>query len=111
MSETLAELDDRIARLDSLIAQRPDAERGLGMRLALGLARELATGVVPGTDTAALVAEWSARFEPATVEEAVAQARLLLRDPAGLAKAIERKLEADRNPAAVVDSLDDLSDA
>jgi hypothetical protein len=45
------------------------------------------------------------------VDEAVAQARLLLRDPAGLAHAIERKLEADRAPVAPGPSDDDLSDA
>lgn len=111
MSETLAELEDRITRLDTLIAQRPDAERGLGLRLALGLARELALGLQPGSQTASLVADWSTRFDAAVVDEAVAQARLLLRDPAGLAHAIERKLEADRAPAVHEASDDDLSDA
>jgi len=111
MSETLAELDERIARLDTLIAERPDAERGLGMRLALGLARELHLGTPLGAETASLVAAWNERFEPAVVEEAIAQARILLRDPAGLAAAIERKLEGGKTPVAPVPAEDDLSDA
>lgn len=87
------ELDARIARLDELIARRPDAERGLGLRLALGLARELRDGLAPGTETSELVSAWVEHHGPGAVDEAVAQARALLKDPARLAAEIGRRLE------------------
>lgn len=94
MTDPIEELDGRIARLDELIATRDDARRGLGLRLALGLAREIRRGVPPGTETSDLVASWSGVHGPDAVEEAVAQARVLLRDPARLAEEIGRRIEA-----------------
>jgi hypothetical protein len=103
MTDPLTELDGRIARLDALIAERPDAERGLGLRLALGLARELRTGTALGSETAGLVEEWKSRFDDDVVEEAIAQARVLLRDPARLATEIGRRLEGPDDLSGVDD--------
>lgn len=93
MTDYLTELDGRIARLDALIAERPDPERGLGLRLALGLARELRTGTALGSETATLIEAWKTTFSDDVVEEAIAQARVLLRDPARLATEIGKRLE------------------
>lgn len=102
MNDPKLELDNRIARLDALIAERDDAHRGLGLRLALGLAREIRDGVPPGSQTSDLVARWVEDYGPRVVDEAVVQAGALLKDPARLAAEIGRRLEA---PAA----QDDLS--
>lgn len=104
MTDYLTELDGRIARLDALITERPDPERGLGLRLALGLARELRTGTALGSETAALVQAWKSRFDDEVVEEAIAQARVLLRDPAGLAAEIGKRLEGPDDLSGVEDS-------
>lgn len=104
MTDPLAELDGRIARLDALIAERHDSERGLGLRLALGLARELRTGTALGSETSSLLEDWKARFDDDVVEEAIAQARVLLRDPAGLAAEIGRRLEGPDDLSGIDDS-------
>lgn len=104
MNDPMTELDARIARLDALIAERPDPERGLGLRLALGLARELRTGTALGSQTATLVEEWKDRFGDEVVEEAIAQARVLLRDPARMATEIGRRLEGPDDLSAVDDA-------
>ena len=104
MTDPLAELDGRIARLDALIAERPDPERGLGLRLALGLARELRTGTALGSETSSLLEGWKARFDDDVVEEAIAQARVLLRDPAGLATEIGRRLEGPDDLSGIDDT-------
>jgi len=103
MDEALAELEDRITRLDTLIAERPDPERGLGLRLALGLARELHQGLPLGSETADLLLAWKERFDESVVEEAIAQARVMLRDPARLATEIGKRLEGPDDLSAVED--------
>jgi hypothetical protein len=97
----LQELRERIERLDGLIAGRDDGSRGLGVRLALGIALEIQEGKAPGTDTGSLVADWTARFGAETVDDAVAQARALLADPARMAVELQARMnppnpEADR---------------
>lgn len=104
MNDPKLELDTRIARLDALIAERDDAYRGLGLRLALGLAREIRDGVPPGTETSDLVARWVEDYGGKVVDEAVAQAGVFLKDPARLAAEIGRRLEAPS-------TQDDLSGA
>lgn len=93
MIDPIEQLDKRIARLDELIAERDDGVRGLGLRLALGLARELRLGLPPGTETSDLVAGWVRDFGPTAVDEAVLQAGVLLKDPARMATEIGRRLE------------------
>jgi len=110
MADALADLDARIARLDILIAERPDPERGLGLRLALGLARELRTGTGLGSETAALLEGWKARFGDEVLEEAIAQARVLIRDPARLATEIGKRLDGGANDLASVDDLSGVDD-
>lgn len=104
MTDPLAELDGRIARLDALIAERPDPERGLGLRLALGLARELRTGTALGSATSALLEDWKTRFDDDVLEEAIAQARVLLRDPARLATEIGKRLEGPDDLSGIDDA-------
>jgi hypothetical protein len=86
------ELQERIDRLDLLIRERDDGVRGLGIRLALGLALEVRRGEPLGTETGALVAGWIERFGPESVDDAVAQARVLLADPARMATEFQRRM-------------------
>ena len=86
------ELQERIDRLDLLIRERDDGVRGLGIRLALGLALEVRRGEPLGTETGALVAGWTERFGPESVDDAVAQARVLLADPARMATEFQRRM-------------------
>ena len=83
---------ERISRLDRLIQERDDGIRGLGIRLALGLALEVRKGEPLGTETAALVAGWTERFGAESVDDAVAQARVLLADPARMATEFQRRM-------------------
>lgn len=95
----LTELRERIARLDQLILERDDGNRGLGLRLALGLALELRQGMAPGTETASLVAGWLESYGQDTVDDAVAQARALVKDPAGMARELSRRMEEAKGDA------------
>lgn len=103
MNDPKLELDTRIARLDALIAERDDAHRGLGLRLALGLAREIRDGIPPGTETADLVARWVEDYGPTLVDEAVVQAGVLLKDPARMASEIGRRLEGAQDDLSGVE--------
>ena len=96
------ELQERISRLDRLIRERDDGIRGLGIRLALGLALEIRKGEVPGSETSALVAGWIERFGPDSVDDAVVQARVLLADPARMATEFQRRM--DERPAGPPDA-------
>jgi hypothetical protein len=93
MDAAALELQERIDRLDRLIRERDDGIRGLGIRLALGLALEVRKGEVPGSETGAIVADWTARFGPDAVDDAVVQARVLLADPARMAAEFQRRME------------------
>ncbi|HXP91051.1 MAG TPA: hypothetical protein VN931_09000 [Fibrobacteria bacterium] len=97
MEAAILELQERIDRLDRLIRERDDGIRGLGIRLALGLALEIRKGVVPGSETGAIVSGWAERFGPAAVDEAVVQARVLLADPARMATEFQRRMD-ERSP-------------
>lgn len=92
------DLKARIDRLDQLIETREDGFRGLGVRLALGLAHELKEGVALGSTTGEMVAGWVAKFGAETVEEAVSHARVLIADPARMAEEFRKRLEP-RNPS------------
>lgn len=93
MTDSNEELDKRIARLDALISERDDAERGLGLRLALGMAREIRDGRPLGSETGDLLLAWKDAFGEKSVEEAVAQAGALLKNPARMAREIGRRVE------------------
>ena len=86
--ETLKRLDDLISRTENVERLRS----GLGMRLALSFAQELREHKDLGTDTAALVAEWTERFGEDTVNAAVAIAREFLIRPDELAKEFAARL-------------------
>lgn len=105
------DLDARIERLDRLIEEREDGMRGLGVRLALGLARELREGLAPGSSTADLVAGWMQRFGSEVVDEAISQARVLLKDPSRMADEFRKRLEppgfsGSDSPAPIEDRSD-----
>ncbi|MEK7394345.1 MAG: hypothetical protein AAB214_17440 [Fibrobacterota bacterium] len=94
------DLKARIERLDQLIASREDGFRGLGVRLALGLAQELKEGVALGSTTGDMVAGWVTKFGADTVEEAVSHAGVLLKDPARMTDEFRKRLEPPQ-PGAV----------
>jgi hypothetical protein len=86
-------------RLDALIEGEQDEERlraGMGMRLALGMARELRRGKPFGTDTAALVAAWTRDYGQDAVDAAVKVAREFLTKPEELRKSLGRRLGLDQ---------------
>jgi hypothetical protein len=87
------DLQERIDRLDRLIRERDDGIRGLGVRLALGIALELRKGEVPGGETGPLVADWIVRYGSEAVDDAVVQARVLLADPARMAAEFQRRMD------------------
>lgn len=87
------ELKSRIERLDRLIAERDDGTRGLGVRLALGLALEIRDGLAPGSTTSDLVTGWMDKFGADAVDEAVLHARVLLMDPARMAEEFRKRME------------------
>jgi len=109
------DLKARIDRLDQLIESREDGFRGLGVRLALGLAHELSEGVALGSTTGGMVSGWVTKFGADTVEEAVAHARVLLKDPARMAEEFRKRLEPQTNgsakPAVSEDPESDEDDA
>ena len=90
--EGIGALEERCRRLDELIESRADGHRGLGLRLALGMALELRRGLRPGAETGELVALWQERYPEEWVEEAIAFAGVLLRDPARMGREIEVRL-------------------
>jgi hypothetical protein len=101
------ELRSRIERLDRLIAERDDGTRGLGVRLALGLALEIRDGLAPGSTTSDLVTGWMERFGADAVDEAVLHARVLLMDPARMAEEFRKRMEPQAPaPAAEGESRD-----
>ena len=86
-------LKARIERLDELIASREDGYRGLGVRLALGVAQEIQEGLALGSSTGEMVTRWVERFGAETVEEAVSHARVLLKDPTRMTEEFRKRLE------------------
>lgn len=87
------ELEERIARLDSLIAERADGHRGLGLRLALGFALEIQKCLPPGAETGALVEMWQSTYPEEWVEEAISQAGVLMSNPGKMAAELESRLK------------------
>ncbi len=87
------DLQTRIERLDHLIQTREDGVRGLGVRLALGIAQELREARAPGSLTGELVQAWVEKFGIEAVDDAVAQARVLLKDPAKMAQELGKRLD------------------
>lgn len=99
MSDSLKGLDESIARLDALLAQTGDLERlraGMGVRLALGFARELRQGKALGLETADLVAEWAEAHGQDAVDAAVTIAREFMTKPQELRKALGERLGLDK---------------
>jgi hypothetical protein len=103
-------LPETLKRLDDLISRTGNIERlrsGLGMRLALSFAQELRDRKPLGTDTAAIVAEWTERYGEDTVNAAVAIAREFLTRPNQLAKEFAMRLNNVRAEASAVDGKEE----
>lgn len=104
-------LDETLKRLDELIDRTQDVERlrsGLGMRLALAMAKELRDGKTLGAETTALVAGWTERHGEDSVNAAVAIAREFLTRPDTLAKEFAQRLRQSP-PAPAPDAEHDGS--
>jgi hypothetical protein len=89
------DLQDSIDRLDLLIDATEDVEKlraGLGVRLALGFAKELREVRPLGSQTGEMVAEWVRQYGQDTVDAAVTIAREFLTKPEELRKALGRRL-------------------
>ncbi len=89
------EITATISRIDGLLAKTEDVEKirvGLGMRLALGMAEEIRTGRPVGSETGALVSEWSRKYGPAEVEVAIQIAREFLLKPEEMRKLMGSRL-------------------
>ncbi len=86
-------LDESIERVEQMLegAEELDTEKlklGLGIRLALGMARELRDKVPLGSETSDLVVEWTERFGQAAADAAVGLAREFLLRPGELRNAM-----------------------
>jgi hypothetical protein len=95
------DLTESMERLDALLAATSDLEKlraGMGIRLALGLAQELKSGLPLGTETGELVALWVVEYGQDSVDVAVAVAREFLTKPEDLRKALEQRLGLQQPP-------------
>ena len=95
-------LEETLKRLDELLARTENLERlrsGLGMRLALSMAKELRDGKALGTDTAPLVAGWVETHGQDTVDIAVSIAREFLTRPDTLVKDFAQRLKGMQGDA------------
>jgi hypothetical protein len=90
-------LDETLKRLDELLTRTENVDRlrsGLGMRLALTMAKELRDGKPLGAETAALVAGWTEQHGQESVDMAVSIAREFLTRPDSLVKDFAQRLQA-----------------
>jgi len=89
------DLDDALRRIESLMEATQDFEKfsmGLGMRLALGMGKEIRDGKALGSDTAVWIAAWQKDYGSETAEKAVSVAREFLLNPEKLRQAFAEKL-------------------
>jgi hypothetical protein len=90
-----ADIRQSIERLDDLLAATRDEDKiraGMGIRLALGMAQELKSGLALGTDTGELVSRWLIKYGQETVDAAVVIARQFLTKPEDMRKALGQRL-------------------
>ena len=88
----------QMERLDAMLAAETEEEKiraGMGIRLALGMAKELKDMKPFGTDTGELVAEWMHDYGKDTVEAAIKVAREFLTKPDEMRKALGARLGLD----------------
>jgi hypothetical protein len=100
-------LDETLTRLDELLSRTENVDRlrsGLGMRLALTMAKELRDGKALGTETAPLVAGWTEKHGQESVDMAVAIAREFLTRPDSLVKDFAQRLQASPPTPSQVDN-------
>jgi hypothetical protein len=88
-------IKESIERLDALLAETVDENKlraGIGIRLALGMAQELKSGLPLGTETGELVTAWLEVYGQETVDAGVAIARQFLIKPEDMRKALGQRL-------------------
>lgn len=96
-----ADLSGMLERLDELLEDTKDFERfrlGLGIKLALGMAREIQQGKAVGSETTAWVQTWQKDYGDESAEKAVSIAREFLLNPDKLRKAFSDRLGMPRDP-------------
>jgi hypothetical protein len=92
---TPEDLENSIVRLDNMLDMNQDPAKiapGLGIRLALGMARELAEKRDIGSETSELVSNWMKSYEKETVEAAIAIAREFLVNPSEMKKVLAERM-------------------
>ncbi len=95
-------LDGMLERIEGLLHDTQDFERfrlGLGIKLALGMAREIQQGKAPGTETATWVQAWHSEHGAETSDQVVAIAREFLMHPDRLRQAFADRLGMPRDAA------------
>jgi hypothetical protein len=96
-----ADLDGMLERIDELLDATKDFERfrlGLGIKLALGMARELQLRKPLGSDTAAWVQAWHEEYGEESAEKVVSTAREFLMNPDKLRQVFSDRLGMPRDP-------------
>ncbi len=92
---TPEELEKSIIRIDAMLEINEDPAKvapGLGIRLALGMARELAEKRDIGSQTGAMVKRWTKAYDEHTVEAAIGIAREFLINPGEMKKVLAKRL-------------------
>jgi hypothetical protein len=96
-----ADLDGMLERIDGLLDATKDFERfrlGLGIKLALGMARELQQKKPLGSDTSAWIQEWQKEYGEESAEKIVSIAREFLMNPDKLRQVFSDRLGMPRDP-------------
>jgi hypothetical protein len=89
-----ADLDENLKRVDYLLKGSQSAQaHGLGIKLALLIAKELQEGLEVGSLSGDAIRQWNREFPESVVEEAVVMARQFLLDPAKIKSKIRQKLD------------------
>jgi hypothetical protein len=92
-----ADIQANLKRVDYLLKESTDVPaHALGMKLALLMAQEIAEGKAPGSDTSAIMAEWTQKHPASIVEEAVHFARQFLLEPQKLVDELSKRLWSEQ---------------
>lgn len=82
--------DERISRVEKLLEGKAEPRAfELGLLLALKMGKELRQGKELGSESGDLVASWVVKHPDSIVEEAIANAKEFLTNPASLAEKIK----------------------
>jgi hypothetical protein len=98
-----ADLDGMLERIEDLLDETKDFERfrlGLGIKLALGMARELQLRKPLGSETSAWILAWHQEYGEESAEKIVSIAREFLMNPDKLRQVFSDRLGMPREPKA-----------